>query len=219
GLAVACFVKVNGAVFLGVPRTEEALGARDPGLLMRLPMGILAGACIFVGLAPAAVAPLLDAVAGSWFPAGPQAAPSFREMAPLGWLSAAGLALLAIALGAALLLRRASRGAARTVTWDCGYSRPAPSMQYTSSSFARTLVHLFGWALLPKTRAPRCEGALPAPAAFHSHVPDSILDRMVLPGFGALARVCSGFRLLQRGKINAYLLYIFIALLVLLLWK
>jgi hypothetical protein len=53
----------------------------------------------------------------------------------------------------------------------------------------------------------------------HSQVPDAVLDRLILPIFGALAWACSWFRLLQRGRVNAYLFYIFITLLVLLLWK
>ena len=63
------------------------------------------------------------------------------------------------------------------------------------------------------------KGLFPAAAAVRSHVPDAVLDRLILPVFGALAWACSWFRLLQRGRINAYLFYIFITLLVLLLWK
>jgi hypothetical protein len=56
-------------------------------------------------------------------------------------------------------------------------------------------------------------------AKFHQKVPDVILDRTILPAFGAVAWACFWFRLLQRGKINAYLLYVFITLLILLLWN
>ena len=220
GLALACFVKVHGAVFLGIPRTEDALRARECGPAMIAPMGLLAGLCVFIGLAPAAVAPLLDAVTNGWAP--PAQAPPARlaALAPVGWLSIAGAVTAALALaGAVPFLWRGAPASKATGTWDCGYAAPSAAMQYTASSFARSIVHLFRWILWPETRVSAPKGAFPAAAALHSRVPDVILDRMLLPAFGALARACSWFRLLQRGRINAYLFYIFIILLVLLFWK
>jgi hydrogenase-4 component B len=73
---------------------------------------------------------------------------ALAAFAPLGWVSVTALALVgALALGGAVLrwlIRRGPVGAAPT--WDCGYAAPAPTMQYTSSSFAQMLVGLFGWA-------------------------------------------------------------------------
>jgi hydrogenase-4 component B len=220
GLALACFVKVHGAVFLGIPRTEHALHARECGPAMIAPMGLLAGLCMLIGVAPAAVAPLLDAVTGNWAP--PAQAPHARlaELAPLGWLSIAGASIAALALaGGVPFLRRGASSSKAAGTWDCGYAAPSAAMQYTASSFAHSIVHVFRWILLPETRASAPKGVFPAAAGHHTRVPDVILDRMLFPAFGALARACSWFRLLQRGRINAYLLYIFIILLVLLFWK
>jgi len=223
-LALACFVKAFGTVFLGSPRTEAAAAAREGSKAMTLPMGILAAACVGIGLAPSAAAPLLDAVSRAWAPG---STGSLAAAAPLTTVSYAGAGTLVLAaLAAALGFRRlAPKGSARGAalapsdlgTWDCGYARPSPSMQYTASSFSQTLVGLFGWALLPRTRRARVEGPFPARTSFHSEVPDAVLDRLILPVFAALAWGCSWFRLLQRGKINAYLFYIFITLLILLL--
>src|SRR5207244_932344 len=41
-LAVACFTKAFGVVFLGEPRTEDAARAKEPELAMRIPMALLA---------------------------------------------------------------------------------------------------------------------------------------------------------------------------------
>jgi hydrogenase-4 component B len=220
GLALACFVKVYGAVFLGTPRTEHALHARECGPAMLAPMAMLAGLCAFIGLAPGAVAPLLDAVIDDWAPRTPDPGHSLAELAPLGWLSLTGAATTAfMALGGILYLRRAAVPRHALGTWDCGYARPSPAMQYTASSFAQMIVSLFKWVLLPRRNVTHPEGPFPTAAAVHSQVPDAVLDRLILPVFGALAWACSWFRLLQRGRVNAYLFYIFIILLVLLLWK
>ena len=42
GLAVACFVKVYGIIFLGVPRSEDHAGGHEAGWQMLLPMSLLA---------------------------------------------------------------------------------------------------------------------------------------------------------------------------------
>ena len=57
GLAAACFTKAFGIVFLGEPRSEHAAHAHEAGLAMRLPMILLAGSCVLIGVwAPAVVA-------------------------------------------------------------------------------------------------------------------------------------------------------------------
>ncbi|MGH9485263.1 MAG: proton-conducting transporter membrane subunit, partial [Terriglobales bacterium] len=51
-LALACFVKVYGVIFLGAPRTEVAVDAHEAGIRMLVPMALLALACAAIGLAP-----------------------------------------------------------------------------------------------------------------------------------------------------------------------
>ncbi len=53
-LAVACFVKVYGIVFLGAPRSEQAAHAHEAGHAMIGPMLVLAGCCTLIGVAPIA---------------------------------------------------------------------------------------------------------------------------------------------------------------------
>jgi hypothetical protein len=92
-------------------------------------------------------------------------------------------------------------------------------MQYTSSSFAQMLVGLCGWVLRPRTHLPNDLGLFPQKSEFHSDVKDTVLEEAVLPAFRLGAWLLSWFRVLQQGSIQMYLLYIFIALLALLLWR
>ena len=127
--------------------------------------------------------------------------------------------LLALGIVGAVLRARTRRAAPATVgTWDCGYAAPGVTMQYSSSSFAQSLVRTFSWALRPDEYAPAVLGVFPGPASFHSHVPDVVLDRVVRPAAHGVARVFGWLRWLQRGSINAYLLYILITVVLLLLW-
>jgi hydrogenase-4 component B len=88
-------------------------------------------------------------------------------------------------------------------------------MQYTASSFAQTLVGFFSWALRPEIHATSVRGLFPAATEFRSHVPDTVLERAVVPlsrgGVGALR----WFRWVQHGNVHLYLVYILATVLVL----
>jgi hydrogenase-4 component B len=132
-----------------------------------------------------------------------------------------GLLLIAALLLASTLLRLRLRGSLmeRGATWGCGYVMPTSRMQYTSSSFAQMLVDLFAWALRPRTHNPNVTSTFPQKTHFHSEVPDAVLDEAVLPTFRLGAWLFSRFRVFQRGSTQVYLLYIFVTLIVLLLWR
>jgi hypothetical protein len=89
-------------------------------------------------------------------------------------------------------------------------------MQYVGSSFSETLVGLFDWAVRSRRVPPSLRGAFPGPARFESEVPDAVLARVVLPLLGAADRGLSKLRVLQRGPVQMYLLYVLLAVVVLL---
>lgn len=219
-LAVACFVKVFGAVFLGEPRTGDVARAHEAGRTMLWPMAALAAACVFIGLGAPLMAPVLDAAVVAW--AAPLAPPPpVAHLAPLVWVSAAsaGLLLALSLVGVSLARSARARAAAPVGTWDCGYAAPTPRMQYTASSFAQSLVGLFSWALRPSVEAPALAASFPEKAAFHSHVPDGVLDRALRPLVSLGAWLAARLRPLQQGSVHLYLLYVLLAVVVLLLWS
>jgi hydrogenase-4 component B len=220
-LALACFVKVYGAVFLGTARSDHARHAHESPPAMLGPMGVLVACSFLIGLAPLLVAPIVGQGISAWAPGLKDAGPRLVALAPLGWITAMSLGLLAalLAVGVVLWLLLRHSVVAKGATWGCGYVAPTPRMQYTSSSFAQILVGLFGWALRPRTRKPRNLPLFPQKTAFHSEVPDTVLDEAVLPAFRFGGWLFSWSRVFQQGSIQAYLLYIFIALIALLLWR
>ena len=124
-----------------------------------------------------------------------------------------------LALAAFFALRKLTGAAPRRLTWDCGYAAPTARMQYTSSSFARTLVGFFGWVMPPVVHEPRRFPLFPAHAEFESHVPDTVLDRGVLPGARIARRAIGVVRFVQNGRVQLYLLYVGVTLLLLLVWS
>jgi len=220
-LAVACFVKVYGAVFLGTARSDHARHAHESPPAMLGPMAILSACCFLIGLAPLWIVPLLAKGVSAWAPGLQNVESRLIALAPLGWITVMGLGLIAalLAVGSLLWLRLRHSLVTTGDTWACGYVAPTPRMQYTSSSFAQMLVGLFSWALRPRTCRPQDLPLFPRKTAFHSAVRDVVLDEAVLPAFRFLAWLFSWFRVFQQGSIQAYLFYLFLALIALLLWR
>ena len=215
-LAVACFVKVHGAVFLGTPRTPAAAHAHESPVAMKVPMGILAACCTLIGLAPALVGPVLDAVIVSWVPDPRLHTASISTLAPLQTVSAMSAVLIGLIAVTTIFLARLGRTAAPAATWDCGYAQPTSRMQYSASSFAQMLVDLFGWVLRPRLHLPSVRGLFPAPAQMHSYVDDVVLDRLLEPSGRGVERCFGWFRRFQQGLTQQYVLYILIAVILML---
>lgn len=215
-LAVACFVKVYGTVFLGEPRTAAARRVHEAPLSMRLPMGVLAASCVLIGLAPVLVAPVLDATIACWLAGTGTAAVPLEQLAPVGVLGVLAVSLTAGMAGLVLLLRRCGGTPRHGLTWDCGYARPTSRMQYTAASFAQTIVRLFIRVLHPRGQRPRVAGLFPLPTQMHSRVDDAVLDRVLLPAGQRLEGWFNWFHRFQRGLTQHYVLYVLMTLLVLL---
>ncbi len=223
-LAVACFVKVYGIVFLGAPRGDKAAHAHESGRAMTGPMWVLSGCCVLIGVAPSLFAPVLDDAARAWANAtvGTSADISgvpLDSLTPLGPVSIIAALLIGLLLvgSSALLLR--VRNSPSSPTWDCGYAAPSPRMQYSSSSFAQWLVDLFGWALRPVVHRPKIDVIFPKDTPFESHVHDTVLENAVLPVTRALTWLFGLSRYIQQGSLHAYLLYILVIVVGLLMWQ
>ncbi|HXY33333.1 MAG TPA: hypothetical protein VEI07_03835, partial [Planctomycetaceae bacterium] len=220
-LATACFVKAYGVVFLGSARSEHAQHAHESPLTMAGPMFVLGTCCAAVGLVPLAVVPVLEKGISAWLPALTSTGADLATLAPLGWVTLMNVLLLAGLSGGTLWLwsRLQRNSVEERPTWGCGYAAPTPRMQYSSSSFAQMVVGLFAWVLRPRVLKPANLPLFPAATSFHSDVPDAALEYVVLPSVRFGAWLFSWFRIFQQGSTQAYLLYVFIALIVLLLWR
>jgi len=209
-LALACFVKVCGVVFLGAPRTSAASNAHECGRPMRGAMLVLAGGCVAIGLAPIFFWPALARAIGTWCPAWSSA----EAPAPLLALSWVHVALAVVASAAAWWLWRKveRRGLTRAPTWDCGYAAPTARMQYTAGSFAGIITEWFGWILRPERHEHRPEAIFPVQASFEEHTPETVLDHVVQPAGTVVMQLSAAARRLQHGRLQAYLLYLVIGL-------
>jgi hydrogenase-4 component B len=211
-LALGCFVKVCGVVFLGAARTKCAQDARECSAGMRAAMAILAAGCLAVGLAPALFWPSLMRVAEAWQRIKPsQGGPNHLE--PLGVAHPLlAMAFLAAGVATIALLRGRRR---RAVTWDCGYSAPSARMQYSAGSFAGIITAWFGWILRPIVRTDLPVTIFPARAEVETRTPETVLENVICPAGNRILRLADFVRSFQHGRVQSYLLYLCAALVVL----
>ena len=213
-LAVAGFVKVTGAVFLGASRNPQPNPhlMRDPGVAMLVPMVVLAGLCLALGLGSPWVVPALEAAVQAW---APTVAPSLATLAPTSWITGAALVILGAGIfGVGMQFLPGAKKARSVVTWDCGYARPTGLMQYTASSLTDGVVRLFGFMLRPRG-LPGTPELFAAKWSFQRLVPDVVLERWLMPFARLVGKLVPRIRIFQQGQTHVYLLYILIITLLL----
>jgi hypothetical protein len=91
-------------------------------------------------------------------------------------------------------------------------------MQYTASSFAQPITNMFRRALDIKTRGILPEEFFPGNASFSAHADDTAHRYLFAPVFRAVDRALACLRWIQEGRVQIYVLYINVILLILLLF-
>jgi hydrogenase-4 component B len=198
GLALACFAKVFGVVFLGEPRQALEHVHPTPAWMQR-GMLIPAGLCVLIGMLPLLVIPLLAPAVKMLSPADfePALQASIGLAAKLSLFF--GLFAVIVAVLIVIRLRVAFRvtAAAPVPTWGCGYAFPTARMQYTASSFGWSLVSSFGRLLWPHRQVRRPEGWFPAPGALATHTPDVAETDIFAPLFRGIGRLVAMIKTLS----------------------
>ncbi len=220
-LALYCFTKACGIVFLGSPRSNATATARDPGFAMIAGMALLALAAFVIGLYPAPFFSLAATVAAGYPFPGDAAAQAAPVIATLGAVSRV---LLFFILFFAFLYYIRNRliakngGTAPATTWGCGYRHGTARMQYTASSYVSPLMALAGQLLGLSTHHEPPRGLFPTRTAFRSH-PHDVVDRyLIAPGAKLIRYLFSLFRWVQSGDMAQYILYGVLFLAAALVW-
>jgi formate hydrogenlyase subunit 3/multisubunit Na+/H+ antiporter MnhD subunit len=207
-LALACFAKVLGIIYLGVPRHHTVAGAHEPPRGMIRPMVALAAGCAAIGLLPLLIVPLVLRV-GSLVARAPEAAQPDVLAVPI--------TVFTLGLGAALalawLLRTRLAPAASATTgdvWACGYDRVSSRMQYTASSFAAPLISAY--------RPVAGVRVLRSPHTLATEAVDPVLRGVLTPVWRGARSAAALLRPIQRGRLPLYIAYLGGALVLLLIY-
>jgi NADH:ubiquinone oxidoreductase subunit 5 (subunit L)/multisubunit Na+/H+ antiporter MnhA subunit len=216
-LAAAGYARSWGAAFAGFPRSEGAAHAREAAPSMLAPMAALAGLCVLFGIFPSLqLALVLPAVAQLSGSTDALVAP-LRESA---WVGRMGAAFFGVAFALALL-RRALLGAREVRaarTWACGYPQPTPRMQYTATGFAQPLTQVFHGALAIRETGIPAAGYFPAAVERNAEADDPVERALYRPLLSFASDRLLALRRLHGARVQQYLLYIFFAVIALLIY-
>lgn len=223
-LATACFVKVYGVVFLGLPRTHEIEKAHDPGFGMKAAQIILALCCLLFGIFPGWTLEAINAIPAQLFdhgltavnnhewlwltPIDPQVA-SYGPPAVLFGLLVSWLLVFAF-----LHPPRRDNSSRVGPAWDCGFGPLSPRMQYTASAFAMPIRRVFAllWVINEKV-TPATDNKK---AQYSLAVHDRFWLWLYVPIGKLITKLAARASLIQGGNLRVYLCYSFFTLLFLL---
>jgi NADH:ubiquinone oxidoreductase subunit 5 (subunit L)/multisubunit Na+/H+ antiporter MnhA subunit len=196
-LSAACFVKAFGSIFLALPRSPESAAAREVSRAMLIGPGILAAACILLGVC----ALQIFAIVG------------FAVPLPDMLLVSLLLGSMAV-LTYAVLYFTASREVRVSETWGCGTLSQQASAEYSGHGFSEPLDIIFSSIYRTRTTNERVFydqkncifkeglGEIRLLKVFEEYLYRPIALQSV--------RIANRVSRFQNGCLDTYLLYVFI---------
>ena len=230
GLALATFVKIFGITFLARPRSDAATNAKEVPRSMIAGMGIAAAPCVLFGVMPFIAVDIISSAFGLDRGLLHQSAmPPFQVLSvpfgkgPFGptTMSTSALVVMMAGVGAffaGFILIAGGRTSRRIYnTWDCGFGQLNERMQYTAGSLTQPLRLIFRSLYKPHTEIAvshysESNGYLKKSVKVETRTRDIFDDCLYQPLIKTTVSVLDAVRRLQTGKINAYILYVLLAL-------
>jgi formate hydrogenlyase subunit 3/multisubunit Na+/H+ antiporter MnhD subunit len=223
-LATACFVKVYGVIFLGLPRSPEVTEAREASFGIQVAQGLLALCCLIFGIFPTWVVNTINVIAVNLLQTGlsKAAGDSWLWLTPIGKQTASyGAVAILFGLLASWLIvyfllhpmRRANQ-IRIAPPWDCGFGPLTSRMQYTATAFVMPIRRIFSfvWFISEKVEPAR-QGKGPR---YFLQISDWIWLVTYLPLGKLILKMAKRASLIQGGNLRVYLSYSFFTLLFLL---
>jgi hydrogenase-4 component B len=231
-LAAACFVKAFGVTFLGSRRGHSHVLVREVNWPMRIGMMLAALTCLALGVFPTVLIgwmdPLAEELTGGtiaasasgfgWMWLTPIAAERASYSAPIAFVG-----ILSVVIATYLLLHARPGALRRVPLWDCGFEKVTDRMQYTATSFAMPLRRIFGFLFNIKEHVrqlpPEAHPAFPERLHYHLRVRDRFWMWLYQPIVDAAFWLSRRIGRMQHGRIQIYLIYSFVTVLVLLIFS
>jgi len=211
GLALMCFTKAFGIVFLGHARENSREIHFEENPLRMYPMYLVAMAIVIIGIFPVILMPALKKLILLFMPAGIEVN-TYMLSSFSNTISAVGLYSLAFVLLIAAIfgirrLATSKRAENPASTWGCGFTGDASKMQYTASSYVRAYRKLAGPLLEIRKHKSEAAGLYPNHIEQETHPGDRVEGALVDKPLFFIRRILSRFAFLQNGNIQAYILY------------
>lgn len=211
GLALLCFTKAFGIVFLGNAREVFPHEIKEVPFLQLLPLYVTAFLILLIGLFPQLFLNILIGPVSLFsgihgVAINPFQGKAFEFLQPISramW----GLILFAILIYSIRKLVLQKRKIIFNSTWACGYISPTAKQQYTASSFVRTYTKLNSATLLFNKHEKEINGFFPTDGHYESHAYDKIEKWLIDKPIKIFKSFLGRFLFIQNGKLQSYILY------------
>ncbi len=218
GLAMLCFTKAFGIVFLGSPRQTFHHEVKEVSFLQLLPLYFIAFFIVVIGVFPQFFLNVLSQPVHLLVNIPQGTSPDFQikiheTLQPVSFAVWGLIVIIGVVFGFRKIVQ--SRIISTTgPTWGCGYVAPNQKQQYTASSFVRSYSKLFKPFLLTSKNQKEPEGIFPAESDYETHIHDRIEKYLIDIPISGYKWLLGRFVFLQNGKLQFYIAYgiIFITL-------
>jgi NADH:ubiquinone oxidoreductase subunit 5 (subunit L)/multisubunit Na+/H+ antiporter MnhA subunit len=217
GLAIFCFTKAFGIVFLGQPRSNSTVKAKEVSISMIAPQIIIVIIILAIGLgSPFFVEPVFGIITEAFSLSNDVAIArsSLGSLQQISWLGGIFVVLIA-----ALFVYRHFHLKTKKITsgptWGCGYTAGTSKQQYTATSYADNFAYIADPVLGNKKvfRIIKETDIFPGKRKFLSHNYD-IFKRYVIDNpVTILQNMLKKIAVMQTGQIQHYILYAFLFIL------
>jgi hydrogenase-4 component B len=229
GVAAATFVKLFGISFLSRPRSEAIAKIKEVPHSMIAGMSILAAACMLLGVLPfLGISIITSAFHISSQPINPFDAITLqnsfgKSFANLS-MPVVVIMLLSVAIAIFGFIKVIGGKTKKTTfsTWDCGFGNLNERMEYTGTSLSQPIRAVFKTLFKSHTQIQReffgDHKYILRTLKVESFTKNIFEEKIYLPIISSSILIFDKIRKIQTGKINAYLLYIMITIVLLLLF-
>ncbi len=230
GVAAITAVKIFGISFLSRPRSDNASNALEVPRTMISGMALLAFFAVFLGVLPFVGINLVSLAfdiqspqKGPFDPISIQVTPgeSFANLSMLPIVALLGIA----AVGTYFVMRVLGKNTQRKIydTWDCGFGKLDQKTQYSAASLSQPIRTIFKFLYKPTITVNRelysqSNRFVKKSSSVETKTVDAFELWLYLPMTSFCIKFFEKIRRIQTGKVNAYLLYIMIALMLLLIF-
>ena len=213
GISIFAFTKTFGTIFLGTARTELHHQAMEVSNIMLIPQYLIVLVMLAVAFFSGFFLNIILTILNGVFHANMDAVnlDYIRYSSVLQHISLYSFLFL-VGIGLLLIIRRViarERVPIYNSTWCCGYAAPTSRMQYSGKSFTKPLSKLFNFILLEKKsyNELKANEIFPVSRKYSSSYLDIWEQWLINPAIKYLNLFIELFKFFQNGRIQAYVLY------------
>lgn len=209
GMAMLCFTKAFGIIFLGTERHHLPYTMREAETSKLFPKYLIAILIVSIGVIPQFLVTLVSKPttlfkASNIFQAQPK-----EFINSLQYISLVAVAFILLCIIIIWIKKIATKPSVITLsaTWGCGYPTPSPKFQYTANSFVRSFRKLVHPLLMMNKKEDEIKSIFPNSIDSHTHPYDRLEAIFIDFPLKHLKSFIGRFKFIQNGNQQFYILY------------